>query len=377
MTTAAKISILLEAQTASLQKGFGDAKSAIKDLDSHMTRNVAGGMAMFQIGLTAITQGLELLRSGFRKVMETMESMGRMDETATRLGTTADALTVLGYAAEQTGSSQEHVNSALEKMQNKLGEAATGSKSAMEAFAALGLSAKDLAGQPTDKVFAAIAEQMQSVGSNTERTRLAIDIFGKSGGELINLLSSGAEGINTYGKEVENLGLLLGNARSAVEATGDAVNKMKRAWGGLWEQITILVAPAIAALSEVLTTAISGWNWLLGLGTEATAPFKEYASEAKKAAIHIEKTMKATEHSAHKAAEKIKEAWKDIPKPKDYEIPSIAAVTRGSAAGFSAVQEAQRKAADDRRWQDKMLIYQQQVIAAIKANKLSVSTVNI
>ena len=135
-----------------------------------------------------------------------------MDEFAQRLGMSADALTVLGYAAEQTGSSQETLNMALQRMQNLLGEAAAGSDTAAKAFASLGLGVSDLKALTPDQAFAAIAEQMQQVGSSTERTKITLDIFGKSSGELINLLAGGAEGLNEFGAEAESMGLLLGDA---------------------------------------------------------------------------------------------------------------------------------------------------------------------
>ena len=51
MATAATISIQLEAQTATLKKGFDEAKQSIQTLDSHMSMSVAKGMAIFNGGL--------------------------------------------------------------------------------------------------------------------------------------------------------------------------------------------------------------------------------------------------------------------------------------------------------------------------------------
>ena len=97
---------------------------------------------------------------------------------------------------------------ALQRMQNTIGEAATGSAMAAHALGQLGLSVESLKGLSADQQFAAIAEQMQQVGDKTKRTQITLDIFGRSGGELINLLSGGAEGLNEFGKEAEAMGLL-------------------------------------------------------------------------------------------------------------------------------------------------------------------------
>lgn len=377
MATAAKISIAIEAQTATLQKGFAEAKQAINGLGAGMSGSVAAGMAKFHAGLLAVQGALATVRGAVQSVLGAMDQMGEVDEFAQRLGMSADALTVLGYAAEQTGSSQEGLSMALQRMQNTIGEAATGSAMAAHALGQLGLSVESLKGLSADQQFAAIAEQMQQVGDKTKRTQITLDIFGRSGGELINLLSGGAEGLNEFGKEAEAMGLLMGDARSGVEAAGDSINKMKRAWGAFVQQVAVLVAPAIAAIAEGLAAVVGWFNRLMGRATGAGDVFTSYEGAAKKAVVEVEKSVKSTEKTAKRAAEKIKEAWRDIPKPQEITTPSIGAVTRASAAGFSAVQEARRQAEDNRRYQAKVLEYLQRVEQAVKGNKIQVQTVNI
>jgi len=377
MATAAKISIAIEAQTATLQKGFDEAKAAIKQLDAGMSSSVAAGMAKFQAGWLAVQGAIASVRGAIQSVLGAMDEMGAMDEFASRLGMSADALTVLGYAAEQTGSDQTALNMALEKMQNNLAEAAAGTGTAKAALAELGLTASDVASMSADQAFAAIAEQIQTVGSASDRTRLAIDIFGRSGGQLINLLSGGAEGLNAFGAEAESMGLLMGDARGAVEAAGDSINKMKRAWGAFVQQVAVLVAPALARIAEGLAAIVGWFNRLMGYSTGATGPATTYASEAKKAALHVDKSMKATEKSAEKAAKKIKESFADIPKPADYTTPGIGAVTRGTVGGFSAVQESQRAKEDAERRHRDLTTWLAKIDADIRRNALTIAPVSL
>jgi ABC-type transporter Mla subunit MlaD len=361
----ATIKIAIEAQTAMLQKGFGEAKQAINNLEGSMAKNVAGGMAIFTAGLVAVQGALATVQGAISSVKQAFDEMDQVADTAARLGTSSDALVALGYAAQMSGSSAETLNGALEKMQNLIGEAANGSDTAAKAFAQLGLSVDDLKGLSADQAFAAISEQMQHVGSATDRTKIAIDIFGKSGGELVQLLGQGSEGLNAMGKEAEGLGLLMGDAREGVSSVNDSLDKMKMAWRAFVQQIAVLVAPAITAVANALATVVGWFNKLMGRGTGAEAPFKAYETSAKKAAITIDETMKATEKSAEKSAEKIKETWRDIPKPQEWETPAIGAITRNSAAGFSAVQAATRDRQDRERYHREMLIYLARVEAAV------------
>lgn len=423
MSTAAKISIQIDAQTATLQKGFGEAKAAIQKLDAGMSGNVAMGMAKFNAGLAIVQGALATVQGAISSVLGAMDEMGKMDEFASRLGMSADALTVLGYAAEQTGASQDTMNMGLQKMQNLIGEAAAGSATAAQSFAALGLSVSDLKNLTPDQQFAAISEQIKNVGSNSERTKIILDIFGKSGGELTNMLALGAEGLNAYGQEASAMGLLMGDARSGVEGAGDSINKMKRAWGAFVQQVAVLVAPALAAIAEGLAAVVGWFNRLMGNATGATAPFKEFSTDAKKAAFDI-KDMAAAAKEAEDARKKLMEQGADVTKSmrtpvevyrdalaelnnlvqkgvitwttytraakkamqdvlatrkeiSDFKTPAIGAVTRGSASGFSALQEAQRAKQDaDRRHRESVAWYAR-IEAAINGSAVTISSVNI
>lgn len=377
MATAAKISIAIEAQTATLQKGFAEAKQAINGLSAGMSGSVAAGMAKFHAGLLAVQGALASVRGAISAVRGAMAELDQQAKIAARIGADADQLTALGFAADLAGSSTENFNRSIEKMQNTLGDAREGNATAIKAFNDLGLKVSDLEGMQADQVFAAIAEQIQLLGDDTQATRIAMDIFGRSGGELLPLLKDGAEGLNEMGQQAEKMGLLFGGSRAEVEAANDAIDAMKRSWGAFVQQVAVAVAPALKAIADIMTSIVSSFNWLMGKGTGATGAFKEYESSAKKAAITVEKTLKATERVAVKVAQKIKESWKEIPKPQEIATPAIGAVTRASSAGFSAVQEARRKAADDRRYQAKVVEYLQRVEAAIKRDRIHVQTVNI
>src|SRR3990170_4192641 len=260
MSTAAKISIQIDAQTATLQKGFGEARAAIQKLDAGMSSNVAMGMAKFTAGLTVIRAGFAAAQGAIGSFMSAMDEMGKMDEFASRLGMSADALTVLGYAAEQSGASQETMNAALQKMQNLIGEATAGSKEAAAAFAAIGLAVSSLQTLKPDQQFSIIAERIKDIGSASERTKVILDIFGKSGGELINTLALGAEGLEAYGKEAEAMGILLGNARGDVESLGDTMNKVKRTWGGAVQQMVITTTPFLEIVGGAIAKVLAQFN---------------------------------------------------------------------------------------------------------------------
>jgi len=162
-----------------------------------------------------------------------------------------------------------------------------------------------------------------------------------------------------------------------VEAANDAIDSMKKAWGAFVQQVAVAVAPALKAIADILTAIVSAFNRLVGRTTGVSGTFKTYESEAKKAALHIDKTVKETEKTATKAADKIKEAWKDIPKPSDYTTPAVGAVTRGSVASFSAIQEYERKKIDDERRHRDITSWLAKIDADIRRNAITIAPVSL
>jgi methyl-accepting chemotaxis protein len=334
-------------------------------------------MAMFTAGMAAVQAAISAVSGAINSVMASFDEMDRVADTSARLGVASDQLVALGYAAQQSGSSADTLNSALEKMQNNIGEASAGSESAKAAFERLGLSVETLKGMSADQAFAAISDKMAGVGSATDRTKIALDIFGKSGGELIQLLSGGSDGLNAMGAEAESLGLMLGNAREGVGGVNDSIDKMKAAWGGFVQQVGILVAPAIEKIATALATVVGWMNQLFGAANRTDGTFKTFGTEASKAATVVTKAVKASESAAKESAKAIKETFASVPKPSDWKTEGIGAITRGSAAGFSAVQEAQRQRQDEERRHRESTSWYARIERAVVDSRITVSPVSI
>lgn len=428
MGTAAKISIAIEAQTATLKKGFDDAKGAINSLAAGMSGSVAAGMAKFHVALAAVQGVLGTVRGAIESVSQAMDRMGEEVDVSDRLGMTADSLEVLRYAAEQTGAGADTITSAIEKMKNAVSEAAQGTGSGEKAIRELGLSVSELQAMSPDEQFAAFADALQGVASEGDRTRLIMDVFGKSGGELKNIIMGGSEGLNEFGKQAEAMGLLLGDARGEVDAAGDAIASMKAAWSAMWDQVAIAAAPILKWIAETITGITSAINHLLGRATGAMGKAKEYADIKTKVSIAdpaAEKAAKEAEDKAAKAMEDMKSraqavteavrtpmeiyrdkmaelnelvkrgaiswqtynraaaaALKDVVDTqkavKDFETPGVGAVTRGSVAGFSAIQEQQRQRADEERRHREQMQVQERIARAVeRSGDLVLSPVNI
>jgi hypothetical protein len=260
-------------------------------------------------------------------------------------------------------------------MADNLSNASEEAGPAVKALKELGLSAEKLRSLTPDAQFREIAQAMSTVANQGDRTRMTLDIFGKSGGALNNLLKEGAQGLNQYGKEAEELGLKMGNARQYVEAFGDSLHKIEVGWKaakGRW------AASWAVVLEDQTGVAGKTLKWLNEtLLTDFKTTVGSTKVEARKAARELEQQLKQTEKSATKAADKVKKTLQDIPRPADWITPGIGAVTRSSAAGFSAVQEAARNKQDADRRHRETLAWLAKIEAATRGSVVTLAPVNI
>jgi len=164
-----------------------------------------------------------------------------------RTGASVEALSELGFAAEQSGADMATLETGLRKMQRTLAEAAGGSDSAQEALSDLGLSVSDLTGLSPDKQFKRFADRIALIQDPAQRATAAIKLFGKSGTQLLPLMSGGAAGIDDLQKQARKLGLTISTEdATAAEQFGDTLDV-------LWKVVKRGIFAVGAALEPVLS----------------------------------------------------------------------------------------------------------------------------
>lgn len=135
---------------------------------------------------------------GFSKsIIDAADALGDLSE---KTGISATELSRLQNAAALNGSTAEELSSSIVKLQKSIVEASTGSKSQKEAFEALGVSIKDANGNllPTVAIFEQIADRFASAEDGAEKVKIAQDLLGKSGANLIPVLNQGSAALREY-----------------------------------------------------------------------------------------------------------------------------------------------------------------------------------
>lgn len=243
---AGKAFIEISGDSTEFQKAM---TSAQKSLDVFATHVGKVGLTFAGFG-TAITAPLALATNEFAVFGD------RIDKMSARTGAAAEELTALGYAAEQSGSSLGAVDKAAKGLYASMDGAAKGSKEAVDAFAALGLTARDLAGLPLSKQLSLIADGMSRLASEEQKTVVAGKLLGKSGYELLPMLKAGGAELDKATKRAKELGYVMSQEDAkAAAALSSAFTDVKKSLQGLNNAIGVALAPVATAFAETAASA--------------------------------------------------------------------------------------------------------------------------
>lgn len=232
-----------------------DVARAEKALDKFQKRAVQMGAA---VGAAVVAAGTALAVM----VKQSINSMDDLTKLAQSVGTTTEELSALTYAADLSGVSQDNLGTALTRLTKNASDAAQGIGEAQKGFNALGISVKDAEGnlKSSDQLLQEVAGKFAQFEDGANKTALAVNLFGKSGADLIPLLNAGAEGIQDMKDEAEELGLTFDQKTGkAAEAFNDNLTRLDAVKKGLFNRIATQLLPSLVSLTDrFFDTAKSG-----------------------------------------------------------------------------------------------------------------------
>lgn len=244
-----------------------DSKALARGLDAASAKLSAFGAAVRQIGVGMIGAGAAILAplGAAAKLFADMGS--ELVDMSQRTGVTVEALSALGFAADQSGTDLATVESGIRKMQKTLTAAALGSQGAVEALQLLNLTVADLEDLSPDQQFKLIADRLSRIEDPTVRAALAMQYFGKSGTALLPLLANGAAGIEALEAQAKKLGLVMSTEDAeAAESFGDQLD-------ALGKVLKKLVATIGSALVPILSDAV---KWITDIAVGVAKWIKEH-----------------------------------------------------------------------------------------------------
>jgi hypothetical protein len=261
----------------SLRKEATDSRKAVQGLSESFLSVVKTGKQL--LGALGIGTSLKALADGF---LATAGAMDDLADSAQKVGVAAEDLQKLRYAAKFSGVGAQELDTALKQLNKTLVEGRNANTDAAKALKQMGV---DAGGSTLDAV-AKIADEFAELPDGATKTARAMELFGRTGADLIPLLNEGGDAIREMGDELERTGGLL--STETLQAANDFNNNMDKlgtTLGAVKSSIVAGMLPALRDITAALTeSARAGSAWTAfgkGIGEVARTLYPIFAGLAK------------------------------------------------------------------------------------------------
>lgn len=237
----------IAADTAKLEEGLQRAQTKVESF-ADTVKSVAKTIGEFE-GVKWIVEFTDHL----------IDVGAELEHAAVRAGVGGQAFSELSYAAKQSGVGTDQLAGALSKMNRAMSEASEGAQKPTQALAALGLTFDQLQTLRPEQQLEVIADRISRLPTPADKARAAIDLFGKSGAELLPLLEKGAQGIEKLRQEARDLGASFSDETlKALEGAHQSIQRMETSAGALATTLTAKLAPSLRVFLDTVTAAATG-----------------------------------------------------------------------------------------------------------------------
>lgn len=241
--------------TAAVNRGIGDA--------NRFTSSAQRGFQ--KLGNLFNNLGGILAGGAFATgIKSALDELDRIDELSTAFGIGTADLQKLSLVAKQSGVELDGVAKATTKMYRAIADNP-------DVFSNIGLSAENLSALDLPGKLGAIGDALNKIEGDEQRVAAAMDIFGKSGTDVLPLLLQGTEGIAKAAAELEAMGGIFSDEEIAKAAkANDALDKAGKSLKIMVSEVAIALAPGLEE-AAYWAGKLSGWldvvqGWAVGLG---------------------------------------------------------------------------------------------------------------
>ncbi|MEM7789800.1 MAG: phage tail tape measure protein [Verrucomicrobiota bacterium] len=303
--------------TTGFERGTKRMNKSVDNVESKLTK---AGSTIKQFG------GALLTAFSVAKVKEFVNELDGIGKSAGKIGVTTDEIQILRFAAEQTGGSASALDNALEKFNNRLGEARQGLGEGKRAFDELNISLFDSDGIFKDNidVLAEFATKLDDVEDPARKAALVNDLVGRSAGFLINTLRGGEGALDKYRQQLEEAnGIIDEEAIKRAEDFNDRLNLLSKTIEGTLSDAYLEGSKAFEKLFLLIGEAQN----FLGSGVSPMMDFGDFERQ--------QEQMKEIEASEKRVAE--------LRSARDAKEAAAAAERKAAAKEAAAAEKLKQK----------------------------------
>ena len=255
MTAAVRIQATVDGTTQvdGLQRSLDKVDKQASGLQGTFgrLRNLAGGLggALGALVPAAGIAGLTALAKG------SIDAADNLNDLRQRTGVSVENLSKFGAAAEDAGSSIDEVAKSMGRLSKGIVDPASKTN---EALKSIGINSRDAAGnvRGVDAIMLDLADKFAKMPDGAQKTALAMELFGRSGANLIPMLNGGREALSQYQATIS------GDMASAADQFNDSLNAIARTLAGPFNQAVTALLPTLTQVAQGLAAGIQWFSTL-------------------------------------------------------------------------------------------------------------------
>lgn len=242
------------------------AQEQLKEIGTELT-NAGKALAPLSKASAAVTGGLLAAATSAGKTADDLNTLSKVT------GISVEQLQKYKAAADFVDVSVESIAKSQQKLKKTMASAKDGTKAAAENFAKLGVTITDADGKlrDSDDVFQDVIAALAQMEEGTERDALAMEIFGKSAGELNPLIEDAGETYQRVAEtfEAHSIQPLSQEQLDKAQAFQDKLDELKLVGGTALEQLGAKAAEALLpALEKIVEWGGKVVDWVSNLSPE-------------------------------------------------------------------------------------------------------------
>lgn len=227
------------------QRTVQSASNKVKSIARTMGVSIAAGLSVGAI-----------INAGEKS----LEMADKYAKAARTVGMSVESLSAFNHVAELSGTSFATVEKSAIRLSANMKDVRDGVGEARGAFEELNISVTDSEGKMrnSESVMMDIADRFAQMEDGGRKTALAVDIFGRSGAQLIPMLDNGSAGIRAMMEEAERLGVVFDSkTAAAAERINDQFLRVRRTADGFINNTVSKLIPDIEKMSNMMFAAAS------------------------------------------------------------------------------------------------------------------------
>ena len=250
---AAKFNLLIAAKTS--------GSAAIKRMGNSM-QGLQGKLKNVGLSLRGVNRGfaaLGLAVSGgafaamVKGAIDSADSFGKMSD---QTGIAANKLQAYVNAGKLAGVEQATIDKGLRRLAQSMREANQGVATYSDSYEALGISVTNSDGslKASETVLGEIADRFKEMPDGATKAAIAMEIFGRSGANLINLLNGGKVALEEFNYETSQ------NFAQNAEFFNDQIAVLAIRFDGFRKQLADALLPTLNNLIAVFSDLFKSEN---------------------------------------------------------------------------------------------------------------------